>query len=340
MALIAHAIPDSAFLLSIEEARRDAISPEPSVLSLDSSLSRSPIPTSPPCSDDDDSVGMNSLEGNHDDDHKKWYKRIHSPTGPLPYHEADAHNDNAAPYEFDLGMTGNWMCVYDLDNVCLDLDNDNESTDLQDAPVLPRYSHISRCVPVMPIPTVPFSLSPSASAPAIPTGFLPEHLREVFSTGLLPHVIEWFQGSDLAALSSSSSISISAKTTSEPAWNGYLPLVPYSSSLSSSGTPPQDKRRKRRARSEIGKSIIRPRLSPPGEEPSPLQHVTLLAPNSFDEEDVDVELVYSPVCCSIFSITFRFVLILTVFGFIAVCVDYRIPYLEFGSEYNSPFDDY
>jgi hypothetical protein len=279
----------SAFLLSTEEARIDATSPEPSVLSLDSSLSRSPIPTSPPCSDDDDSVGMNSLEGNHDDDHKQWYERIQSPTGPLPYLEAD--NDNNVPYEFDLGMTGNWMCVYDLDSVCLDLDNDNESTD-QDVPVLPRYSHIPRCAPVMPIPAVPLSLSPSASAPAIPTGFLPEHLREVFSTGLLPHVIEWFQSSDLAALSSSAS---PAKTSSEPAWNGYLPLAPYSSS--SSLTPPAfSSRRKRRARSEIGKSIIRPRLSPPGEEPSPLQHVTLFAPNSFDEEEVDVELVYSPVC--------------------------------------------
>lgn len=286
MALIAHAtgMPNSAFLLSMEEARMDAVSPEPSVLSEDSSLCCSPIPASPPCSDDDDSVGLNSLEGN--DDHKQWYERIQSPTGPLPYHEAD--NDNTLPYEFDLGMTGNWMCVYDLDSVCLDLDNDNDSTDLQDVPVLPRYSHIHRCAPVTPTPAVPLSSSPSASAPAIPTGFLPEHLREVFATGLLPHVIEWFQGSDLAALSSPSP----AKAISEPAWNGYLPLDPYSSSLS--GAPPQELRRKRRARSEIGKSIIRQRLSPLG--PSPLQHVTLFAPNSFDEEDADVELVYAPVC--------------------------------------------
>jgi hypothetical protein len=283
MALIAHAIPDSANLLSMEEARMDAISPEPSVLSLDSCLSRSPIPASPPCSDDDDSVGMNSLEGTHDDDHKQSYERIQSPTGPLPYHEAD----NDVPYEFDLGMTGNWMCVYDLDTMCLDLDNDSAD---QDVPVLPRYSHIPRCVPVMPIPTVPST--PSASAPAIPTDFLPEHLREVFSTGLLPHVIEWFQSSDLAALSLSSA---SAKTSSEPAWNGYLPLAPYSSSSSLTQSA-LSYRRKRRARSEIGKSIIRPRLSPPGEEPSPLQHVTLFAPNSFDKEDMDVELVYSRVC--------------------------------------------
>jgi hypothetical protein len=288
----------STFLLSMEEARMDATSPEPSVLSLDSSLSRYPIPTPPPCSDDDDSVGMNSLEGNHDDDNKQWYERIQSPTGPLPYHEADNKSDNAGPYEFDLGMTGNWMCVYDLDSVCLDLDNDNDNDSAdQDVPVLPRYSHVPRCAPVLPIPAVPLSSSPyaSASAPAIPTGFIPEHLREVFFTGLLPHVIEWFQSSDLAALSSSAS---PAKTSSEPAWNGYLPLAPYlsSSSSSSSSAPPRYQRRKRRARSEIGESIIRPRLSPPGEEPSPLQHVALFAPNSFDEEDVDVELVYSPVC--------------------------------------------
>jgi hypothetical protein len=307
----------STFLLSImEEARMDATSPEPSILSLDSSLSRSPIPASPPCSDDDDSVGMNSLEGTQDDDqNKQCYERIQSPTGPaLPSHEAD----NAVPYyEFDLGMmAGNWMCVYDLDSVCLDLDNDNDSKDMQDVPVLPRYSHIPRCAPapVMPIPIpamplVPVSLSPSTypSVPVIPTGFLPEHLREVFSTGLLPHVIEWFQSSDLAVSSSSSAAAslAPAKTTTsseEPAWNGYLPLAPYSSSSSSSssGAPPHYQRRKRRrARSEIGKSILRPRLSPPplpGEEPSPLQHVTLLAPHFFDEQHVDVELVYSFVC--------------------------------------------
>jgi hypothetical protein len=307
MALIASTMTDdSAFLLSIEEERRDA--PEPS----------------PPCSDDEDSVGMNSLEGNHDDDDKQWYERtIESPTGPLPYHDADADNENAMPYEFDLGMTGNWMCVYDLDSMCLDLDdNDNDSSDGQDVPVLPRYSHIPRCAPVMPIPAVPplCSVSPSSStsAPAIPTGFLPEHLREVFSTGLLPHVIEWFQGNDLAALSSSSLPSSSSvpktKTTRELAWNGYLPLAPYSSLLSvsssSSDGPPEDQRRKRRARSEIGKSMIRPRLSPPPEEEpssfSPLQHVTLLAPNSFEEKDMDVELVYSSVCCFIFSTRLTF----------------------------------
>jgi hypothetical protein len=276
MSLIANAMADPAFLLSMEEARMDAVSPQPSVSSMESSLCRPPIPASPPCSDDEESVDMNSLEGDADKSAHKQYERIQSPTGPLPYHAVD----NTVPDElnFDLGMTGNWMCVYDLDSVCA-------GPDLQgvQVPFPSRCSNIHRRFEQAPaLPSL------SSSAPAIPTGFLPEHLREVFSTGLLPHVIEWFQSSDLAALSSSSS----AKTSSETAWNGYLPLAPDSSSPSCAS--PQEHRRRRRARSEIGKTMIRPRLSPPG--PSPLQHVTLFAPNSFDEEDVDVELVYSPVC--------------------------------------------
>jgi hypothetical protein len=339
------ALPDnSAFLLSMEEARMNTTSPQSSALSMDSSLCLSPIPASPSTlrgshssalfhgddenddgDGDDESLGMHSLDGYDDDHHKQWYEPIHSPTGPsLPsYYDpaVDVNKTNSVPNEFDFGMS--WMCVYDLDSVCVNVDLDES---VQGVPLPMQLQLQPRCStihtrgvqleqggePAVPIPAVPLSPSsaatpasvPTSAAPAIPTGFLPEHLREVFSTGLLPVMMDWFQSSDLAALSSS----CSTKTmSSKPVWNGHLPLAP-ASTLSSSSKPAEKKEHgRRRARSEIGKSMLRPRqhLSPPG--PSPLQHVIWCASpnNSYDEEDCvdeNVELVYddSPLVCAFF----------------------------------------
>jgi hypothetical protein len=270
---------DSALLLSMEEDRRSPPSPQPSVLSMDSTLSsRSPIPVSPLSAlfhFDDDSAGMSSCSL-EDDGNADKHERIQLPSGLLPQEVSYAngtigndHDHDHAPQDIDLGMP--WMCVYDLDNVCIDV-NDESPVDHVQVQIKPRPQPHRK--------DIDMSIE-AQTAPAIPTGFLPEHLHDVFSTGLLPHLTEWFKSSDLAK-------------TNEPVWNGHLPLAPEQSL---SGQPSSPYRR-RRGRSEIGKGLYQPQPPLQLSGPSPLQqhvHVTIFSPDSFDL-DIDVEAVYSLVC--------------------------------------------